>query len=74
MNTNYTNMGATGKSYAMGKVWVWLYSAAARLISAGLNFLPLEIYAHILDFYLKPGCKELELSLLAIKQDTDMRH
>lgn len=67
MSPNYTNMGVTGKSHTMGKVWVWLYSSAARLISAGLNFLLLEICAYMLDFYLKPGCEELGLRLLTIE-------
>lgn len=56
MNPNYTNVGETGNSHTVSKVWVWLYSSAARLISAGLNFLLLEIYAYILYFYVKPGC------------------
>lgn len=56
MSPNYTNVGETGKSHTVGKIWVWLYPSAARLISAGLNFLRFEIYAYILDFYMKPGC------------------
>lgn len=54
MCPNYTNVGETGKSHTVSKVWVWLYFSAVRLISAGMNFLLLEIYAYILDFYLKP--------------------
>lgn len=56
MSPKYTNVGETGKSHTVGKVWVLLYSSAARLISAGLNFLLLEIYEFILDFYMKPEC------------------
>lgn len=37
------------------------------LISAGLNFLLLEIYAYILHFYLALRYKELGLRLLTIK-------
>lgn len=56
MSPNCTNVGETGKGHTVGKVWGLLYSSAARLISAELNFLLLEIYAYILDFYMKPEC------------------
>lgn len=67
MSCNCTDMGVTGKNCSVGKAWVWLSSSVARLISAGLNFPLLEIYAYMPHFYWTPGCKELGLRLSAIK-------